>query len=174
MTLPERPFRSILLPVMEAEPLVDPFRQDGDWSRAHHVPAHMTIAGPWPLSVALPLDQLAAQAQQMAGHRYMLSTVAVLGDAVCLFPEDDGPLMRLRSRLLNLAGYPDALDDNWRLHLTVCRDANTRVDEIRRALAASLPLPCTVRSLLLAEMCRPEDVRLAELAPQLGASTGRP
>ena len=87
-------------------------------------------------------------------------------------PDDDGALMSLRLRLLDLAAYPDDLDENWPLHLTVCRGADTqRVSEVRRALAAALPLTCTVRNFLLAEMLSPSDVRLGKLAPQLDASS---
>lgn len=147
------PFQSILLPVMEAEPLVDAFRQDGDWSRAHGIPAHITLAGPWPLSVELSLNDLSRMAQEMIGQRYALSAVDVLGDAVCLLPDDDSPLMIWRSRLLDLAGAHDDIDDNWRLHLTICREhSEPRTDEVETALAGKLPLACVVKGLLIAQM----------------------
>ena len=132
----------------------------------------MTIAGPWPMAIELPFGELAVASQRLIGHRYTLSTLDVLGDTVCLLPDDDGALMSLRLRLLDLAAYPDDLDAKWQLHLTVCRGANTqRVSEVRRALAAALPLTCTVRNFLLAEMLSPSDVRLGKLASQLDASS---
>jgi hypothetical protein len=158
------PFQSILLPVMEAEPLIDEFRQDGDWSRTHGIPAHVTLAGPWPLSVELSLNDLSCMAQEMIGQRYELSAVDVLGDAVCLLPDDDSPLMVWRSRLLGLAGVPDDIDNNWRLHLTVCRDSSgPRTDEVERALAGKLPLSCAVQRLLLAQMRSPSEVAVVSL-----------
>jgi hypothetical protein len=117
-----RRFQSILMPVAEAA--VGPFRHDGDWSRAQGVPTHMTIAGPWPLSLRLPAQALARLAAAIQGTRFVLGTVGTLGDAVCLFPEDDSELLRWRASILDGVGAPDAIDESWRLHLTVCRGSS--------------------------------------------------
>jgi hypothetical protein len=154
-----RAFQSILLPVHEAEALVGPFRRGGDWSRVHGIPAHMTLAGPWPLSIELRASDLALVAEKIDGQRYALSTVDVLGDAVCLFPDDDAPLMCWRSRLLDLVGAPDEVDKEWRVHLTVCRGLDLgRADEVLQTLGAMLPLPCVAPGLLLAQMLSPSEV----------------
>jgi hypothetical protein len=147
-------FRSILLPVPEAEALVDPYRRAGDWSHRHGIPAHQTLAGPFPLGTSLPGAALAEIAAEMRGARYELGSVGTLGDALALFPTDDAPLLRRRERALAVIGAADEVDDDWRMHLTVCRLGSSAADgdEIARSLAGSLPIACEVGVLLIAEL----------------------
>jgi hypothetical protein len=146
-------FQSILIPVSEAEPLVQRFRRAGDWSSAHGVPAHMTIAGPWPLSLPLPLEALGNLRVAIAGAQYTLGFVGTLGDAICLFPENDGALLRWRAKILETVGTADELDEKWRIHLTVCRVGRERSGSaVLEAMGNALPLHCEVRGLLLAQM----------------------
>jgi hypothetical protein len=147
-------FRSILLPVPEAEALVDPLRRAGDPWRERGVPAHMTIAGPWPLEVELPRRELAEPARELRGTRFELATAGMLGDALCLFPADDAALLAWRELALRAVGVPDRLDDSWRLHLTVRRYESVpgEADESMRALERFLPIACVVGELAIAEM----------------------
>jgi hypothetical protein len=146
-------FRSVLLPVVETEPLVEPFRRAGDWSSAHGIPAHMTIAGPWPLSVSLPIEALTRLASAIRGARYTLSTLSILGDAICLFPADDAMALRWRAKILDAVGAADEVDEQWRIHLTVCRGADrATVGEVEQTIGPALPLSCEVRGLLVARM----------------------
>jgi hypothetical protein len=152
------------MPVTEAEALVEPFRQVGDWSSAHGIPAHMTIAGPWPLSVRLPLAALGGLAAAIHGTRYTLSSVGILGNAVSLFPEDDGALLRWRASILEAVGIADAIDEKWRLHLTVCRESNGgTAGAVEEAMGKALPLDCEVRGLLLAQMLSDSEVTVRPL-----------
>jgi hypothetical protein len=89
--------QSVILPVSEVELVVDGFRQAGDWSRRLGVPAHVTLAGPWPLEFELPVPALAAIAVAMRGTVFRLSRVDLLGDAICLLADDDAPLLKLRA-----------------------------------------------------------------------------
>jgi len=147
-------FRSIVLPVPEAERLVDPLRRAGDPWRERGVPAHMTIAGPWGLEVELPRAELAGPARELRGTRFELATAGMLGDALCLFPADAAALLAWRERALQAVGVPDRLDEGWRLHLTVRRYESVPrdADESVRALERSLPIACTVGELAVAEM----------------------
>jgi hypothetical protein len=145
-------FQSILMPVPEAEATVGPFRRDGDWSSAHGVPTHMTIAGPWPLSLRLPTRALAGLAAAIRGTPFVLGTVGRLGDAICLFPEDDRDLLRWRASILAAVGDADGLDEGWRLHLTVCRGATEEATTVEEALDEKLPIACEAPGLLLAQM----------------------
>jgi hypothetical protein len=146
-------FQSILIPVREAEALVEPFRRDGDWSSAHGVPAHMTIAGPWPLSLRLPLQALRGLGVAIVGERYTLESVGTLGGAICLFCEDDRALLRWRASILKAVGVPDGVDGQWRIHLTVCRGPRDEpAGAVEEATGKALPLRCEVRGLLLAQM----------------------
>jgi hypothetical protein len=156
-------FRSILIPAPEAEPIVAPSRQGGDWSSRHGVPAHLTIAGPWPLAVELPLQRLAGIRHAMHGERYVLDSVGALGDAICLFPRDGASLLRWRARILDAVGAPDQVDENWRIHLTVSRGASlAAARESETSIARALPIACVVGDLLLAEM---RDGSLTSLRP---------
>lgn len=151
-------FQSILMPVAAAEAAVAPFRRDGDWSSLHGVPAHITVAGPWPLSTRLPTRDLGRLAATARGIRFALATVGTLGDAISLFPEDEAQLPRLRALVLDAVGTPDAVDESWRLHLTVCRGATReRVTAVEAMLGVQLPIDCEADGLLLARM---EDSRV--------------
>lgn len=146
-------FQSILIPVAGAEALVEPFRRAGDWSSAHGVPAHMTIAGPWPLSLRLPLQALRGLGVAIVGERYTLESVGALGGAICLFCEDDRALLRWRASILKAVGVPDGVDEQWRIHLTVCRGSRDwTAGRVEEAMGNALPLRCEVRGLLLAQM----------------------
>jgi hypothetical protein len=92
-------FQSILLPVREADAIIDGFRVEGDWSRQLGISAHLTLAGPWPLSHELPREGLAGLAAEARGTRYRLDRVNTLGDAICLLPQDDRPLLSWRARI---------------------------------------------------------------------------
>ena len=157
-------FQSILMPVAEAETLVKPFRQVGDWSSAHGIPAHMTIAGPWPLSVPLPLPTLSRLSIAIRGTQYNLASVGTLGDAICLFPDEDSALMQWRASILDAVSVVDELDEHWRIHLTVCRGSNGRsADTIKEAMGTALPLHCEARGLLLAQMLGDSEVTVRPL-----------
>jgi hypothetical protein len=154
----------VLLPVAEAEPLVKPFRRVGDWSSAHGIPAHMTIAGPWPLSVSLPIEALSNLASAIRGAHYTLTTIKTLGDAICLFPADDTVALRWRADILDAVGIPDGVDKQWRIHLTVCRGANrVTVGKVEQAIGRALPLSCEVGGLLVAQMLSDSQVSVRPL-----------
>jgi hypothetical protein len=149
-------FQSILVPVREADAIVDGFRAEGDWSRQLGIPAHLTLAGPWPLSDELPRESLEELAAEARGTRYRLDFVDMLGDAICLLPEDDRPLLSWRTRVLSAVGKSDAVNSAWRLHLTICRDeAGNRLKPVRQAVEPALPLDCEVQDLYIARLIEP-------------------
>jgi hypothetical protein len=161
------PFQSVLLPVPQAESLVDEFRRDGDWSREHGVAAHMTLAGPWALTVTVPRAALAALVSDLRGFRYELAQVGRLGDATCLFPDEAASLLPWRERLLDLVGVPDGVDGNWRIHLTVCRKLDSaQAAAVEDALARLLPLECCAGDLVLATLLGPEEISIERIGPR--------
>jgi hypothetical protein len=136
----------------------------GDWSSAHGIPAHITIAGPWPLSVSLPLEALGELGREMNGARLILDRIGTLGDALCLLPEDDSGLLRWRASVLEAVGLADSLYERWCPHLTVCRGPEDgTADAIQEALGEALPLDCEVRGLLLAQKLGDSAVRVRPL-----------
>jgi hypothetical protein len=149
-------FQSILLPVREADEIIDGFRAEGDWSRHLGIPAHLTLAGPWPLSHELPRERLAELAAEARGTRYRLDRVDTLGDAICLLPQDDRPLLNWRTQMLSVVGKPDAVSPAWRLHLTICRDeSGGQLTAVRNAVDRVLPLDCEVGDLCIARLIEP-------------------
>ena len=157
-------FQSILLPVTEAETAVASFRRDGDWSSAHGIPPHITIAGPWPLDLPIPDQALAELAASIQGVQFALDSVGILGDAVCLFPEDDGELLRWRARILVVVGIADAVNESWRLHLTVRRGMpHEDIEATEVALGRALPIACEARGLLLARLLGDSEVAIRQL-----------
>jgi hypothetical protein len=85
-----------------------------------------------------------------------LDFIDMLGDAVCLLPDDDRPLLNWRTRVLSAVGKPDAVSPAWRLHLTICRDEpGDRLVAVRNVVDHALPLDCEVRDLCIARMIEP-------------------
>jgi hypothetical protein len=156
--------QSVLMPVPEAEPIVGPFRHAGDWSSGHGIPAHLTIAGPWPLSTRIPLHPLRKLRSAMQGERYELGTVGTLGDALCLFPDDDRALLYWRERILSAVGASDDTDQSWRMHLTVSRGlAPSAVRAVEASIRPALPLHCEIDRLLIAQRLPSSRVTLRSL-----------
>jgi hypothetical protein len=147
------------------EELVDPFRLDGDWSRRLGIPAHITLAGPFPLSFRLLRGPLSALAAAARGTRYRLDSVGVLGDAICLFSADERPLTQLREQLVAAIGGGDPEPDRLgSLHLTVCRNrAPDSLAEARATLEPALPISCAVRDLCLSRLIAPDQVSVESL-----------
>jgi hypothetical protein len=165
MSEPKNGFRSIILPAPEVERLVDPFREAHDWWHRLGVPAHLTLAGPWPLETELPLGALAELARQLRGLRFDLGSAGRLGSALCLFPIDDRALTASRERIIRAVGVPDLVDEEWRLHLTVGRLGKDpmEADEVLSTLERGLPIACGVAAVLIAEMEGGQSVRLHPL-----------
>ncbi|HTA36172.1 MAG TPA: 2'-5' RNA ligase family protein [Solirubrobacteraceae bacterium] len=156
--------QSILIPVPEAEPLVEHFRRAGDWSSGHGIPAHLTIAGPWPLATRIPERALRELCSQIRGERYALSAIGTLGDALCLFPEDDRALVHWRERILTAVGTSDETDAGWRMHLTVSRGlAPPAVRTIEASIVPALPLHCEIDHLVIARRDADSRVTLQTL-----------
>jgi hypothetical protein len=144
--------QSILIPVPEAEPFVGSFRHVGDWSSGHGIPAHLTIAGPWPLTTRLPVNALRKLCSAIQGEQYKLGAIGALGDTVCLFPEDDRALLRWRDSILATVGADDDTDESWRIHLTVSRGLTpSAMRAIEASIVSALPLHCEVNGLLIAQ-----------------------
>ncbi len=149
-------FQSILVPVREVDALVDGFRIEGDWSRKLGIPAHLTLAGPWPLSRELPRETLSALAVAARGTRYRLDFIDMMGDAICLFLRDERPLGKWRARVLNAVGESESVSPAWRLHLTICRDeSGDQLNAVRAAVDHALPLDCEVQELCIARLVEP-------------------
>lgn len=153
---PDSPSQSIWIRAPGVDPLIDGFRRDGDWSRGLGIPAHVTLAGPLPLSLALPRERLAELATAARGTRYRLDVVGRLGTAICLLPEDPMPLLHWRERLLGEIG---AADTAWRPHLTISRDASPDAfDSIREAVDPALPINCEIGDLCVSRLVGPDRV----------------
>jgi hypothetical protein len=156
--------QSILIPVPEAESLVSPFRHSGDWSSKHGVPAHLTIAGPWPLTTRVPVDRLGKLCSEIRGEQYELGTIGPLGDAVCLFPDDDRALLRWRRRILAVVGSGDETNESWRMHLTVSRGLTPpAMGAIEASIGLALPLHCKIDRVLIAQRHADSRVTLRAL-----------
>jgi 2'-5' RNA ligase superfamily len=141
-----------LIPVPEAEPLVSSFRRGGDWSSEHGIPAHLTLAGPRPLTTCIPEDRLGKLCAEIRGERYKLDTLGPLGDAVCLFPDDDRALLGWRGRILAAVGSDDETDESWRMHLTVGRGlAPPAIGAVEASIGRALPLHCEIDRVLIAQ-----------------------
>lgn len=143
---------------------MSPFRRGGDWSTRHGIPAHLTIAGPWPLTTRFPVDRLGELCSEIRGEQYELGTIGPLGDAVCLFPHDDRALLRWRKRILAAVGTGDETNESWRMHLTVSRGLTpAAMGALEAAIGPALPLHCKIDSVLIAQRRADSRVTLRPL-----------
>jgi hypothetical protein len=155
--------KSILLSVAEAEALVESFRRTRLVEGPRRSGAHddrRTLAA----ACAPSLEALRNLRAAIEGEQYSFASAGILGDAICLFPQDDGVLLGWRARILEAVGIADEIDENWRIHLTVCRrrheDTAYGVEE---AMGKALPLRCEVRDLLIAHMHSDSQVTMQPL-----------
>lgn len=133
-----------------AEPLVDHWRRSGDWSREVGVPAHVTLAGPFPISEELPFGPLAEMTRSARGTPFCLDEFGCLGDTACLLSSDEGPLLGIHEEAIEAIGQPHQRLDH-RLHLTITRGASeVDVGAMRAEIQPSLPLRCEVEDVLVA------------------------
>jgi hypothetical protein len=151
--------------VPEADPLVDDLRRGGDWSRRAGIPAHITIAGPWPSLSILPLRQLEAVARESLRTTFSLDRIDVLGNAVCLLPADQRPLQQWRRAILEVLGQADAADQPWRCHLTICRGSCAeQLAGLRERLSPSLPLECEIQEVRVLHFLESDRLSTSVLA----------
>jgi 2'-5' RNA ligase len=138
------------VPVPRAEPLVDQWRRNGDWSHGVGVPAHVTLAGQFQLSEELRLGPLAEMARRVRGTPFTLDEFGCLGNAVCLLSSEEDLLLRIREEAVEAAGLPHPKIDQ-RFHLTVARGASeVDVGAMRAEIRPSLPLRCEVGDIVVA------------------------
>jgi 2'-5' RNA ligase len=145
---------AILIPVPEAEVLVEPFRLDLDPVAAAGVPAHITLIVPWlPLS-EIDDDSLAELDEQLAStasFAFVLSSVGWFGRHVLwLAPEPADPFVRLTWQLAEHFSTPPWDDefDEVVPHLTVGHASDgVELAPVGAALATQLPLECVAKEI---------------------------
>jgi 2'-5' RNA ligase len=166
MTYPTRRLiQSIIALIPQVDATVGRFRAADDWSAHYRVPPHITLAGPWPLSVDLQAAGLAPLVATACGTACRLDEIGMLGDALCLFPADDEALRALRRRLLEAIGRRDGVTTEWRPHLTVARHLPAEhACALQRELAPLLPIICELREVCLARLLDNDSVELTTLA----------
>jgi hypothetical protein len=128
------------------------------------MPAHITVAGHWPVHLELPTGVLSQLSARVAGTPLVLDRVDALGDTICLLPADDAMLLALRQAILNAVGVPDAKDAGWRPHLTVCRGSSaSRLREVRTELATCLPIRSVLDGLAIVRVPHAGRVTFTQL-----------
>jgi 2'-5' RNA ligase len=114
------------------------------------VPAHVTLAGPFPLSEDLPFGPLAEVARRAAGTPFTLDEFGSLGDVACLLSSEEGTLVGIREEAVQAIGRPRQRLDH-RFHLTIARGASeVEIGAMRAEIRPSLPLRCEVENVLVA------------------------
>jgi hypothetical protein len=155
----------VLVPVPEADPLVDDLRRSGDWSRRAGIPAHITIAGPWPSLPVLPVRELEAVARESLRTPFSLDRVDTLGDAICLLPGDQGPLQRWRRAIFEVLGQEDSDDRPWHCHLTIRRGfSGEQLEDLRERISPSLPLECEIQEVRVLRFLDTDRLSMSVLA----------
>ena len=142
---------SLLAVATGLEHVLGPYAAE-NWSHRAGIPAHVTVAGPWPsAAVPAPRAVFARLAASAAPRTLVFRRLGLLGDAVCLFPDPAPWLDRCRAQAIAAVGTPDGTDARWRPHLTLARLAEATEAAVA-ALAGRLPvaLPCRVDDAALA------------------------
>jgi 2'-5' RNA ligase len=140
---------AIIIPVPDAEPVVERYRQEYDPVAAAGVPAHITLIVPW-----LPPDEiddgnlaeLADVLSSTTAFEFRLTRVRWFGRGVLwLAPDPAEPFIKLTTMLSDRFGtlpYDDEFDEVVP-HLTVGHATDgVELDSLEGAIAAALPIDC--------------------------------
>lgn len=142
---------ALLVPVPDAEPLVERWRLAHDPVASEGVPAHITLVVPWLPPDRIGEGDLAALAEVLAGvppWDFLLTRVGWFGTRVLwLAPEPAEPFVRLTHALAERFATPPWENefDEVVPHLTVGHadaGAGPPLDEAAAALGAHLPVKC--------------------------------
>jgi 2'-5' RNA ligase len=140
---------AIIIPVPDAETVVERYRQEYDPVAVAGVPAHITLIVPW-----LPPDEindgnladLADVLSSTTAFDFRLTRVSWFGRGVLwLAPDPAEPFIKLTTMLADRFGtlpYDDEFDEVVP-HLTVGHATDgVQLDSVEGAIAAALPIDC--------------------------------
>ena len=144
----EWPESGIIVPVPEAEPIVQALRLDHDPSARLGVPAHITLLFPFaPPEVALGLgDDLARLFDRFSRFEFSLVDVGRFPAAAFLVPRESAPFVHLTEAIV--AQWPEYQPYGGRFpdvipHLTVADHVGPDVlEEADASLRPQLPIRC--------------------------------
>lgn len=147
---------ALLLPVPEAEPVVDTWRARFDPSAANGVPAHITLIFPY-----LPSDRCTATIRDKLREIFArsvpidleLAAPGMFPGVLYLTPEPAGPITRLIERLV--CHFPEAPPYGGAFttiipHLTIAHSCDAALrDRIISEISPALPVRCIAREVML-------------------------
>jgi 2'-5' RNA ligase len=140
---------AVLIPVPQAEPLVERWRLEHDPVASEGVPAHITLIVPWLPPAELTeadYDELVDALSAVDAFDFTLSHVGWFGRKVLwLAPEPVAPFLHVIKLLSERFGTPPWDDefDEVVPHLTVGHASDgVELAPVADALAAQLPLAC--------------------------------
>jgi len=148
---------ALVVMVPEAEPVVEPWRDQLDPSARFSMPAHITVLFPFVTAPAID-DQLVARLSGLLGRfgafTFVLSTIGWFGESVVyLEPDPAEPFIGLTRALID--EFPDCRPYDGAFesivpHLTI-GDGHPveKLREAARSVQTSLPIPCSVREVCL-------------------------
>ncbi|HEV2953946.1 MAG TPA: 2'-5' RNA ligase family protein [Candidatus Dormibacteraeota bacterium] len=154
---------AIILPVPEAEALVQPIRAEGDALTALGVPAHITILYPFAPPTQISQDDLVRLARlffERTPFRFQLANVASFPDAVYLTVEPQEAFRELTA--LVVEAYPQYLPYGGRHpdstpHLTIhTASSEALTTELKSRFEGHLPIEGYAKEAWLMEK-RPDD-----------------
>ena len=143
---------ALIVPVPQAESVVQSFRARFDPGAPLGVPAHITVLYPFLVPEALDrptIDELAAIFAGVPPFPFTLGRVARFPEVVYLAPQPTEPFSRLTAAIATR--WPQAppyggLYHEIVPHLTVAHAVKTAVaDDIRREIEPNLPIVCVAR-----------------------------
>jgi 2'-5' RNA ligase len=140
---------AIIIPVPEAESVVERYRHEYDPVALAGVPAHITLIVPWLPPDEIGQGDLAELADVLASTTafdFRLNRVSWFGRAVLwLAPDPVEPFIKLTAILADRFGTPPYDDefDEVVPHLTVGHASDgVELDPVATKIAASLPIAC--------------------------------
>jgi 2'-5' RNA ligase len=145
------PESALIVPVPQAESVVQSFRARFDPAAPLGVPAHITVLYPFLVPEALDqpvCDELGAIFAGVPPFPFTLGSVARFPDAVYLAPQPTEPFSRLTAAIATR--WPQTppyggIYDEIVPHLTVAHTVKTIVENIRREIEPNLPIACVAR-----------------------------
>lgn len=143
---------ALIVPVPQAESVVQGFRGRFDPGAPLGVPAHITVLYPFLVPGALDeatIDELRAIFAGVPPFPFTLGSVARFPDVVYLAPQPTEPFSRLTAAIATRWSQTPPYGGIYHEiipHLTVAHTAKTSVVEaIRRELEPNLPIACVAR-----------------------------
>ena len=140
----------VCLPLPEAEPLVDPFRREHDWTYEAGLSAHVTVRMPFPSEFLLEPQTVSSVIDEFLPMEVVLARLEDREGGLVVLVEPDAQLRRLTNAIGDACtGLPPHREgQRFAYHVTVVRTGDPEIrNDAAKAIETRLPLVAVGREL---------------------------